>query len=321
MTIEASYFDTHETVSIVVPTGGLSAGEVIQLPDGRAGYVEGLQAILAGDRATIRVKGKVRLPKTASIVLLSGGKSFWDHSANKGHFKPVNDRDFYLGVVVGDAASTDTEYTVDLNVEPVYIADLSRDAFTTANIGTAAAGAAGFGGPKRYGGANKFLLTSTNEAQKVDALSRYGFAPGAKAIVEFEINNVTNGAGGAQDLSVGIADGTHATDADTIAQSAFIHMNGNDLNIYAECDDGTNETNATDTTIDAVAGTPFEVWIDCRDLTSLKFYIDGVRVLSATTFSIAAAASTFKLLAHLEKTVAADVFDADVNFLRARLQN
>src|SRR5262245_43344195 len=118
MTIEATMHHDHDTVAIVVPTGGLSAGQIIQLPDGRAGYVEGLEACAVGDKASIRVAGQVYVPKTASVVLTDGQDVMWDHSANTATFDmPLDDKDFHLGVTVGDVAATATEFLCDLNVK------------------------------------------------------------------------------------------------------------------------------------------------------------------------------------------------------------
>jgi hypothetical protein len=104
----------------------------------------------------------------------------------------------------------------------------------------------------------------------------------------------------------------------------FIHLDGNANNIKFQSKDGTNTTAATDSTKTATAGqsnaagTQIEVWMDMRDPTSVKLYVDGVAVLTGTTFNVSAAALTWKLLAHLEKTAAADVYEAQVNWLRAR---
>jgi hypothetical protein len=207
-----------------------------------------------------------------------------------------------------------------LNEKPSYVVDMEMDPFTTVVVGTEVTGEAGFSGPKRNGGAHRLVLTSTSEAQKVDMLSDRGFAAGANAFVEAEVSVISGSAsGGAQDFNIGVASGTNATDADSIATSAFIHLDGNSTNINAECDDGTNETAATDTTLDLVASTPFTVWIDLSDLTSVKYYVNGARVLSGTTFSMAAATGNLFLLAHLEKTTGTTVYDVKVNYFRARI--
>ena len=81
-----------------------------------------------------------------------------------------------------------------------------------------------------------------------------------------------------------------------------------DLSIFCESDDGTTEVAATDSTIDATAGSAVanrvELWIDGRDPSDMKYYINGAEVLNATANlgNIAVAAGPLGLLFHLEKT-------------------
>jgi hypothetical protein len=248
---------------------------------------------------------------------------FWDYSANAAHFKAVNDKDFFIGTAVGDATSASTTMVVNLNKQPVYAVDLARDSYITTPVGTQAVG--GFGPPYREGGALRFNITATSEAQKADALSVDGFTPGAKAIIECAFRMPAGGSGSASDFSIGVANGTNATNADTITDSVFFHMDGGATLINAECDDGTNETAATTTGTSFTAGTALanrvEGWIDMRDLTSIKFYLDGVRVASGTTFSVAAMTNTLFLLAHVEKTTGTETADMTIDWLRARISN
>jgi hypothetical protein len=130
------------------------------------------------DLAALQTEGIVELPKTTSMVFLDGGPVYWDHSANKCHFKKVSDRDFFIGTAYGDFLTAGaTTMKVNLNVQPRFDIDLARDGFQSVLVGTAAAG--GFGYPVNLGGSLMFELTATNEAQKVDALSVDGFAVGA----------------------------------------------------------------------------------------------------------------------------------------------
>ncbi|MBX3451016.1 MAG: DUF2190 family protein [Planctomycetaceae bacterium] len=94
----------------------LSGGYVLQLPDGSAGIVP--SDVAAGDVASAETAGLFRLPKAADIALLDGGRAFWDRSARAVTFRKVNDRDFYLGHIVGDQAATATQVVVNLNVPP-----------------------------------------------------------------------------------------------------------------------------------------------------------------------------------------------------------
>jgi hypothetical protein len=295
------------------------SGELRQMKDGRAAYYRSANNVGASqsDKVLFTEEGTVTLPKANGVVLLDGGEAFWDHSANAITYKPANDRDFYAGTIVGDFSSGDGSCQVNLNVKPNWLIDFNRDPFDTVCTGTQALG--GFGEPAIRGGARKFRITATNEAQKVDMLSQAGFAKTANAIVKAIVNVRDDGSGTVVDVSVGVADDTHATNADTIANSIFIHLDANDLNIYAESDDGTTEVAATDTTIDYTAGTPFEVWIDMRDPADVQIYINAALVLGATTFNVDATTPTWKLLIHVEKSPSTDTYEIDVNELKVRI--
>lgn len=298
----------------------VSIGQVFQLPDGRAAFADISVAATAGTDVKFKVSGKVTMPKTASMVFLKGGRAYWDHSANAVHWKKVSDRDFYLGTFAADAASNDSSCDVYLNAQPRVDIDMARDGFQSVLVGTAAAG--GFGYPQNLGGALVFEISATSEAQKVDALSVDGFAKTANAIVEGVFRVLSDGATGNQDISIGIADGTHASDADTIATSVFIHLDGNSTTINAESDDGTTEVNATDTTTTYTEGTALanrvEFWMDMRDSDDIQIYVNGALVLGSTVFTLNAFSGTLFLLVHVEKSSGAETYKLAVDRLTAR---
>lgn len=300
----------------------VAVGELWQVGDGRAavftGGKDGKTAGDSGKRADFELAGKFTLPLTSSITILDGGRIYWDHSANLAHYKKVNDRDFYCGRAVGDSATTSV--VCDLNADPPYDIDLFRDAALTVLTGTQAVG--GFGEPQIRGGARSIQLTATSEVQKVDLLSVDGFAIGANAIVEYVFRIPDDGAGTAADLSLGVANATHGTDADAITEHIFLHLNANDLNIYLQSKDTSTTVTATDTTIDYVEGSAVanrvEVWFDMRNPADVQCYVNGALVLPATVFNLNAVASTLFLLAHLEKTSSADVYRAVIDRACAR---
>lgn len=315
MTVEATMVHEcpEEELQLTLEGSG-SAGEIIQLPDGRAGFIDGLNDPASGAKVTVRTQGVVTVPKTASIVLLDGGEVYWDFSANKAHFKKVNDQDFYLGTVVGDAASSDTELNVDLNRKPAWLIDMAVDGYDSAVVLTAGAPLV-----RDRGGKIELLFDTTAEAQKVDALSLDAFAIAANAIITGKVTIVTNADAAAGDFNIGIANGTHASDADAITESVFLHVDGASTNILAESDDGSTEVNATDTTVDFTAGTEFEFWIDVRDPTDIQIYIDGVNVLPSSAFKLNAGSGPMKLLAHFEKTSNDSPGEIHVRHFRARI--
>lgn len=304
--------------------GALGSGEIWQLKDGRAAFHDSSTAATSGDKVYLRTDGQVTVAKTNGVVILDGGRVYWDHSANSAHYKAVNDRDFYLGTAVGDWASGDTQMLVNLNVVPAYLVDYSaggpEGAFITSITGTQALGGLEL---LRRGGSHSFILSATSEAQKLDALSVNGFATGSNWIVEGAFRVVSDGAGTVVDANLGLASATHATDADSIAEHLFVHLDANNTNINLQSKDGTTTVTATDTTTDYTEGstlaTRVEFWIDGRDPADIQCYVNGSLVLGASIFRLDNAVGPLFLLAHVEKTSAADTYTVSLDFLRVRI--
>lgn len=295
----------------------IAAGEIQQMPDGRAGVRTGLDAAASGDRVNFVTEGQFTVIKTASQVWLDGAPIWWDHSANAATcVPPLTDKDFYLGTAVGDVASATESGVVNLNVEPKYIIDLHKDGGDTAVVLTA-------GTPYIYsrGGSLEAGFSATAEAQKLDWLSKRSFPVNSNWILEAVLEVVTNADADVGDLNVGVANATHASDADSITESNFFHFDmGADLNLDAESDDGTTEVAATDTTIDWAVGTPIHLVIDGRDHTDIQMYVNGVLVLSGTTFTLANATGPLKALFHLEKSANDSPGVVQLDMLRVRIQ-
>jgi predicted RecA/RadA family phage recombinase len=318
MAAEASFKQIAEFIDYT-PTAAITAGEVIQLADGRAAVAP--RDIAANEKGAVQVRGVFKsVVKTTSVVMLDGQEVYWDHSANAAHFKTSNDRDFFVGSAVGDAAAADTEMSVNLNVRPTYLIDMQRDAVDTAIVKTVV-GSTTVEVPdlKMRGGSAYMIFGATAEAQKVDMLSKAGFAVQSKWIFEAVVNVVDDGDAAAIDFNIGVANDTHASDADAIAESCFFHLDGNSLDLFAESDDGTTEVAATDTTVNIALGTPVHLMIDGRNPADIQLYVDGVNVLPSSVFVLTAATGPLKLLAHLEKTSDDTVADYRVNVMRVRI--
>ncbi len=279
----------------------ITGGEVVQLRDGRAAVIP--VDVANGESGGAQTEGIYTVAKTASQVWLDGAEIWWDHSANAATCIPrmgAGDRDFFLGCAVGDATSAATTGKVALNVRPAYEIDMQRDGGDTAVVLTA-------GTPYIYsrGGSLEAAFSATAEAQKLDWLSKRSFALASNWILDAIVNIATNADADVADLSIGVANATHASDADSITESAFFHFDlGGDLNIDAESDDGTTEVAATDTTVDFAVGTPVHLVLDGRDPSNVKYYVNGVEVLADTANlgNIAAATGPLKALFHLEKS-------------------
>lgn len=319
MTIQARFVQEGEMIDWT-SDAAYNSGDVIQLKDGRAAVVG--EDVASGKPVGVYVGGIFKVQKTTSMVFLNGGRAYWDNSASLAHYKKVNDRDFYLGRFTADAASADTVCYLALNVDPPYDIDAFRDPCKSALAGTPAASA--FGYPRRIGGAIELELTATSEAQKVDLMTVDGFDPStSNAIVEFAFRVTNDGGSGAQDFSIGVADGTNATDFESVNAFVAIHLDGNVTAINAESDDNSTDVNPTDTTKTYSEGSAVanrkEVWMDFRDPADVQIYVDGVLVLPSSVFTAGVTATTLFLIAHLEKTTGTDVYVVAIDWLRCRL--
>lgn len=289
-----------------IADGTYVKGDVIQMPDGRAGVI--LADVTSGNPVGVDVtRGHIyEVAKTTTMVMLIGSRVFWDHNANKAHLLYVNDRDFPLGTVVVDALSADTTVKIALNVEPTYNAALAHG-FQSIPIQTAGFPSIGGGGS----GLVNLILQAANEAQKVDALGHRAVAVAglAESIVDIWICVNDNGAAANADANIGISNGTHATDFDSVTEFCGVHLDGNDLKINLASRDGTTTVASTDTTIAFVEGTPFLVQMDLRNMSDIQIYVNGVLALPSSVFKLNAATGPLKPVAHLEKTAATDIYN------------
>lgn len=296
---EATYSNSSCTRKIVL-TAAATSGQVLQTPDGLAGVVLGLSGAnhASGDTVALQIDGVHSITAASGVVMVDGQEVYWDHSANAATFKRASDKDFYVGTLVGDKATGTTTIKVRFNEQPTYIVKLQDSAFDHVPVLTA-----GTPSLAMVGGTARAAFSATAEAQKLDLLSKQSWAAGAPFVLHAVVEVQTNCDADVGDLSIFVANATHASDADSITESAGFHFDlGADLNIDCESDDGTTEVAATDSTVDFAVGTPVHLLIDGRDEANLKMYIDGVRVLSGTTFTIAAATGPLKALFHLEKS-------------------
>ncbi len=276
------------------PTAALVAGQVVHLPDGRAAWAP--TAIAAAALGAVQVSGVVTILKNTSMVMLKGTRLYWDHSASVATVVfGTSTLDYFLGTVETTTTSSATTVDVFLNREPVYTVSL-KEGFWSVPVDTA-----GQTQVIGHGNGISMVFTTTVEAQKQDALSIRDWPVSADGILTALICVNLNGDDAEFDLNIGLANGTNATNADTITESMFCHIDGNSLNINFESDDGSVEVNATDSTINFVVGTPFLVQFDCTDNSDVQVYVDGVAANTGDTFDLSSATGPLKLLVHMEK--------------------
>lgn len=292
---EASYLRSSERISFAT-VSAVVAGEVLQVPDGRAGVA--VDAAAAGATVACQIRDIHKMAKTANEIYVPGQRLYWDASASKvTAVPPITAADFFVGCSADDAAAADTEAKVDLNRDWEGSIDQRSATFASVPVLTA-------GDPRvtNVGGGMRFILDATSEAQKIDALSHKAVALDSDWIFLAEVV-LDAAAGSATDITIGMADGTDATDFQTVATCCTIHIDGGSNNILVQSDDGTTDVAPVDSNIDWASATPFSLAIDGRDTTDIKVYINGIReTASATTLALAAAASGLKACVHIEKT-------------------
>ncbi len=296
----------------------VAAGEVHQLADGRVGVMLGANSATSGDQRTFTTEGQYVFTKTAGIVLLDGGRAYWDHSVNAVTFRTVNDRDFFLGTVVDDAASADVTCAVNINVEPVYEVEFAPSKTRSQGAWVTEA-TNGLGVSQLPGGVIQLAFDAVVEAAQAAIYPERSVNIASNPILEFRMAAFDIGDNAALDFNIGLASGSHATDFQTVAEQVTLHFNGTALDIFAESDDSVTDVNETDTTINAVDDTWFECWIDCRNTSDVQIYINGVLVLPNTVFTLAAAAGPLVPIVHMEKTSDDTTADFRVDFMRLRI--
>lgn len=314
---EATYLKDDEVTEITA-AAALASGQVIQLADGRAGFVAGTGAgVAAGDLAGVQTEGHITVAKTTSMVILDGGRVYWDHSANKAHYKTANDRDFYLGTAVGDAASAATTMVVNLNAKPVYAIDLAGGpTLSQSNWVTEATN--GLGVTLLPGGGAQVAFDAVTEAAQAALYSARTLPIASNPILEARVAIFDKGDNAALDVDIGLANGSHATDFEAVTEFVAVHIDGNTLDLDAHSDDGTTDVAPTDTTVNLVDDTFVEVWIDCRNPADVQIYVDGALVLGSTVFDLSAATGPIFPIVHMEKTSDDTPADFRVDFLRVR---
>jgi hypothetical protein len=133
----------------------------------------------------------------------------------------------------------------------------------------------------------QFLLALAANDEAEDAVLYHGdnrtFDIGNGLIFEARVNMAVAPGTGVCAV-IGMA-ADHNLDKDTVADHAWFRFQAS-MACLCESDDATNDNDDKATGVTAVAGTYNIYRIDFTDLTSVKFYIDGVRVCASTTFDM-----------------------------------
>lgn len=302
---EATYLQAGDIISFDT-VAAVSAGEVLQVPDGRVGVA--VTGAAAGDTVDCQIAGIVKMAKTANEIYVPGQRLYWDASASKvTAVPPITAADFFVGCAADDAAAADTVAAVVLNRDWEGSVDQRSATFAVASTLTA-------GDPRvtSVGAGMRFVLDATNEAQMISVLSHKAVALDSDWIFLAEVV-LDAAAGSATDISIGVSDSGHASDFQSAGSFCTIHIDGGTADILVQSDDTATDVAPTDSNINWTAATPFALAIDGRDPADIKLYINGIReTASAVTLAIAIAASGLKACVHIEKSSSTNTADVTV---------
>ncbi len=287
----------HQEGSVVTHTAdaAVASGQVFRLEDGRAGVYCGLNAAASGDVFALQTAGVHDIQKSTSVNILLGQEVWWDITNNELTYRIAGD--YYVGVAQETALAAATDVKVNLNAKPVYVAEQGVDAFTTD-------GYIGTGIPIQCPGDIAVSMPFTTDAEAaMQALTSVAtIAVADKPIMEAEVAVYDIGNDAALDICVGLANGGHDTDFDSVTEYCIIHLDGSALSVLAESEDGTTTEGQDDTLFDAVDDTYFFLQIDASTPADCQIYINGALKLTASVFNIAAATGPLVAIAHMEKT-------------------
>jgi predicted RecA/RadA family phage recombinase len=293
MASEAINGQPHGVVQITA-AAALTAGDIIETGGG-AGYVLGGDDVASGGYCSVQTAGRVDVAKAASVAMLPGQTAYWSIANSNASYTG----DFAIGTVVEDAGASAARVKVDLNHYPHAVIEFGRDRFNTAATDGLGVTQVAVGSPTV-----KLAFDAVAEVAMAALYSEATVALSRRPIMDAWIAIYDVGDNAALDINVGMANATHATDADAITEAVFIHVDGNALSANVESDDGTTEVAADDTTIDFVDDTWAFVQFDLRNVDDVKVYINGVDAGAAAdvTLVLSAAAGPVLPLFHMEKT-------------------
>jgi hypothetical protein len=170
----------------------------------------------------------------------------------------------------------------------------------------------------------RLLIDNDNEAENLTILTPQVFNITKGITFEFEGRLKTAGGAATDDVDfglMGLSGGITATQqADMNATtagllSALFHLDANANDVFASSDDNASPVAAADTTVDNSLSANAKYKIIVRPTGSAEFYIDGVRVLSTTAFSVGATGLLAGII-NLEKSTGTGVPEVRIRKLR-----
>lgn len=103
----------------ITTSANAASGEILQLSDGRAGVVSGLNAVTSGDKAALVTEGLVAITCAAATTFAVGDRVYWDASADlaiQPSLAMDGSADFYLGLCAETCTSSQAQVKILLNL-------------------------------------------------------------------------------------------------------------------------------------------------------------------------------------------------------------
>lgn len=208
--------------------------------------------------------------------------------------------------------------------ETVATLNLVGTGLRTAAIGTGlTAGATGLTVDDAIGEL-EMLLDDDSEAQNLTLKTQQVFNIAKGVTFEFEGRNKTAGGAATDDFDfglMGLAGGITSTEeadmnvATSGLLSCLFHVDTNALSILASSDDNSSPISATDTLIDNSLTVNKKHKVICRPSGACELWIDGVRALASTAFSVGASGLLAGIV-NLEKSTGTGVPEVRCRKLR-----
>jgi len=300
-----------DTVKMVA-TAVLTSGQVVQTPDSRAAVYNGLRACEIGDYVALNTGGVRPVAKTANIAFLPGQEVWWNRTTNLATYRLAGD--FFVGIATAGAAATASVVDTAMNKAPNYIVDTAQRTGEWTIEATL-----GLGVLETLGGLVTLAFDAVAEVAQAALFSIRSVNVDEHPIMEVEVAVFDIGDNAALDINIGLADGSHATNFDTVSDYAAFHLDGTDLTLKTQTDDTVTPVAADDSGVDLVDDTFAFLQIDARDKANVKFYANGVQLNSAAVFHLNASVADLLAIIHLEKT--SDDTVADVRMRRMTLRS
>lgn len=114
-----------------------------------------------------------------------------------------------------------------------------------------------------------------------------------------------------QRVVAGLAAARNAT-LDSIVAHSWFRLEGANLNITVESDDGTTDTDDQDTGVDWVSAVSMAFRIDMRNLDQIVYYVDGVAV---STTAAAVMTGNLQPFIEIQKDAGADANVLDIDYV------